>query len=87
MHAILTWQAICCASWQAPAGALVRPEPHSQCADEGGCSVDEAAALERFFVRYNRALLDQAAIEREQQRLQSHNQQLRNRWAPPRRVG
>jgi hypothetical protein len=37
----------------------------------------------RFFVRFNRVLLDQSAIARERQRLQQHNDQLRTRRVPP----
>jgi hypothetical protein len=75
------------ATWQANAGearqgepAASRPALHSRAVDAAAREVPEADYLARFFVRYNRVLLDQAVVDREKARLQQQNEQLRARW-------
>ena len=55
-----------------------RPETlQSRVVDENGRKVGEWDALNNFFKRYNKVLLDKTAIEKEKQRLTNENQELR----------
>jgi peptidoglycan hydrolase CwlO-like protein len=49
----------------------------SQMLSDAGLSVAEHQALERFFKRYNKVLLDKAAIDQQKQRLEQENGDLR----------
>ncbi|KAJ9525006.1 hypothetical protein QJQ45_005934 [Haematococcus lacustris] len=60
------------------AGGTAKPRMCAQGLDDTGAEVEEWDYLNRFFRRYNKALLDKTAIDREKSRLEKENADLRS---------
>ncbi|KAJ9524885.1 hypothetical protein QJQ45_002987 [Haematococcus lacustris] len=59
-------------------GGTAKPRMCAQGLDDTGAEVEEWDYLNRFFRRYNKALLDKTAIDREKSRLEKENADLRS---------